>query len=103
MKSIKLDGETYYVYHWQKPEDSDVAFGEAVYAIYPASWAGLPRLAYCMGEGKFRAHDIPDEIQPILILEIPPTTQLALLSFKLGDLRENQLKIKEYYSKDEAD
>ena len=103
MRRIKLDGETYYVYHWQNPEDADVAIGEAVYAIYPASWAGLPRMAYCISDGKFRAYDIPDEIQPLLILEIPPTHQLALLAAKLGDLRENQPKIKEYCSKDETD
>lgn len=99
MSVVKLDGKEYWVYKWEDPSECDAYYGEAVFALYPAYVTSYPLMAYAIGEGKFSSIGIKQDIQPIKVLKIPPTEQMALLMMLVGDARENPPQNKEYFSK----
>ena len=106
MKTIEVDGKVCHLLEWCKPEDSDAADGEIVYAVYPAiTGLYLPVLAVADGHGRFSALYARTDLQPLWVLEIPIIGQGGYIEIpkesyllKVGDSRKVKPEIQKYTS-----
>ena len=75
MKTIEIEGKKYKPFEWQKPEDTDYAFGDICFGIYAAKYGDGPYLVVAKENNRFEPMNFKfktdEDIQPLYVLPMP--------------------------------